>query len=490
MLKKMIRQVLPAKVFLAFLGGIVAGTVLSVALSMNFFTSVYWVIFAGISLIFSIIKPNYLTVSLALIAGITLGSFRVSSELSSKAVFEQLVGKNVVLSGEVQGDPDFDGSSSNLRLKVSEAEFSGTIFVSGFIDSRVERGDRIEISGKLSEGFGSFSGAIYRGEITRLEKPMPGSLLLKFRNGFAEQVRKNLGEENSREASLGLAYLLGMRNGLDEETLEILRLVGLTHIVVASGTHLGIIVEFFRKSFGKVSRFAGLFFSLIFILLFGELVGWTASIMRAALVSGLTLLAGYSGRKLGAGRVILFAMATTLLVNPMFLVDLGWLLSFGSFIGIMILNPRLTRFFYGEKKPGKIAEIILTTISATLMCAPILLFFFGSLSLISIVANLLILPTIPYAMLGTLLTGAIGFIPGVGFLTNLLLKYHLFVMEFFSKQTSFLVQIPSGKTEVFLAYIVILLPFIFGDFIRASIKRKKRIKFEKNFAKNIRLTIT
>ena len=316
---------------------------------------------------------------------------------------------------------------------------------------------------------------------------------------FATSVKNVLGEDNTREASLGLAYLLGMRNELDSETLEILSLVGLTHIVVASGTHLGILVGFFKKYFGKVSRFSGLLFSLCFIFIFGEMIGWTASITRAAIVAVLALIGWYYGRKFEPVKIILLAMAITLVVNPMNVTDLGWLLSFGSFTGILVLAPELTRFFYGKQKPNPIAEIILATFAATLMCAPILLYFFGSLSLISVIANLLILPTIPVVMGLVFLSGIVGFLPNfflftiaqkaVMFITTAFLKYHLLVMEFFAKRTEFIIQIPSGKTGVFLLYIVILAPFIFGSFVRAQKKRKLREKFEENFAENIRFTV-
>ena len=301
-------------------------------------------------------------------------------------------------------------------------------------------------------------------------KKGPTGLALEVRDKFAESVFDTLG---GKEAKLGLAYLVGMKDGLDKETQEMLRAVGLTHIVVASGTHLSIIVEFFKKRFGKISRFAGALYSLLFIVIFAALVGWTASITRAAIVSTLSIFGWYFGRKFGAWRIILYTMAITLLINPLFVIDLGWLLSFASFSGIMILNPLLVQFFYGQKKesaPGKIAEILLASVSANLMCIPILIYFFGSISTISLVANLLVLPTIPFAMGLTFLTGLVGFLPSffvfdwLKFLltkiTTILLDYHLAVFETFSKQTSFILTVGKGDTRVFLLYVPILIPFI------------------------------
>ena len=490
---------------MAFLLGIVGGVVVSSFLRISFFSSVYWVAFVFLALSFAIWRPNYLLMVVMLVVGAVLGSFRVSGESSERARLEQLVDRNITISGVVVGDPDFE--EENGRIKLSSLNYNGEnirgmIYLSGKLDHNIRRDDRLTISGKMSSGFGGFVGSFYQPKLIEIKRAENPSFLIKFRDGFSESVKGMFGE-SEREANLGLSYLLGLRTGLDKELAEILSLVGLTHIVVASGTHLGILVEVFRKIFGKISRFSGMYFGILFILLFGEMIGWTASITRAAIVAILGILGWYVGRKFEGWRIILIAMAATLLINPMNLVDLGWLLSFGSFIGIMILAPSLTEFFYGKqvgisrKKPSVIAEIILATVSATLMCAPILLFYFGSISLISVVANLLILPTIPFAIGLTFLTGLVGYLPGflgglkwaVVKITTILLNYHIAAMTFFSKQTSFLIQIPKGDYRVFFLYIPILLPFIVGSFVRARNSRKMTKKIRENPEKYMRLTV-
>ena len=255
-------------------------------------------------------------------------------QLNANSPFYNLIGETIEITGTIKGDPDISGNTSTAKLgelHYQDEEVSGAIFLYGKLDPEPERGDHITVRGKLAKGFGTFVGALYHPKVISLMKLEPKSLSLEIRNQFANSVQDTMG---GNEAKLGLAYLLGMRNGLDDETLEMLSLIGLTHIVVASGTHLGIIIGFVRKRFGKISRFAGLLFSIICVLIFGEIVGWTASITRAGIVSILSLFGWYYGRRLGAGRVILIAMAITLAMNPMYLVDIGWLLSFASFAGI------------------------------------------------------------------------------------------------------------------------------------------------------------
>ncbi|MBR3131671.1 ComEC/Rec2 family competence protein [Candidatus Saccharibacteria bacterium] len=442
-----------------------------------------------------------------ILAAILFSVIRALRQSNASTPLWNMIGETIELSGTIRGDPDIAGSASSAKLEdlhYNGEVITGTVFLYGRLNSDLERGDRVTVYGKLSEGFGVFIGAFYQPKVTVLLKPEPRNLALTIRNSFAANVTDAIDE---REARLGLAYLLGMRNGLDDETIDLLSLIGLTHIVVASGTHLGIIVDFLRKRFEKVSRFAGLLFSLICIFIFGEIVGWTASITRAAIVSGLTLFGWYYGRKLGAGRVILVAIAITLMINPMYLFDIGWQLSFASFAGIMVLEPMLVEFFYGRKKskqkiakrPNLVAELVLTSIAATLMCMPILVYNFGSISLISILANILILPTIPLTMGLIGLIGIVGYLPNIFLfdwissllikISTLLLDYHLFIMELCAKQTNLIIHIGEKDPWIYLLYIPVLLPFAVMLAKRTNTQRRATLRVHSNPEKYLPFTI-
>ena len=304
------------------------------------------------------------------------------------------------------------------------------------------------------------------GRNSAIETELDGSITM-MRDWFATRIRAQIPEP---EISLGLSYLLGMKTGLPKTLSENLRTVGLTHIVVASGAHLSILVEVAKKLFGKISRFAGLLFSILFIIFFMSMVGWTPSIMRAGVMTILSLLAWYVGRKIAPWRLILMVMAFTLTINPEYIINLAWLLSFASFAGIMIVGPKLSNFFYGDKKPGFIGETVMTTIAATIMTLPITLYYFGQISLISVAANLLILPTLPYAMGLTFLAGVVSGIPGietaVAFLTTKLLDFHIGVVEFFGSMPQFLVKISPYQPWVFLIYVPIVIGLLWKKVVK------------------------
>ena len=135
------------------------------------------------------------------------------------------------------------------------------------------------------------------------------------------------------------------------------------------------------------------------------------------------------------------------------------------------------KFFYGVKKPGFVAEVVITTVAATLMTLPIILYYYGMVSLISVIANLLILPTLPYAMGLVFLSGAVVGVPflemAVGWLATKLLDFHIAVVEFFGGMKSFLIEIEPYQAWVFLIYLVIFAPLGIGLIRQKMVKLRE-----------------
>lgn len=433
-----IRFIHPSWQVLFFAVGVVFGDVFILVTRQTFFSGVSWLIFGILLLVFTIFYPRKFTVALAVAAGFILISCRIAPEIFNQKKIAAHLNEIAHVSGRVADDPDTGEGKTIVHL----ATDSGLFYVNLPTNRKLQRSDEITIRGKLGEGFGAYAGNFYHPEIVGITRPEPGDIALKIRNWFAGLVRQNL---DSPEADLGLGYLLGVRAGIPDDTEQALRIIGLTHIIVASGAHLGILVSAARKIFGKLSRFAGLFFALLFVGGFVCIVGLTPSMARAGLVSALGLIAKYFGRKFQPARLLVLVGAATLFINPSYPLNLGWLLSFGSFAGIILVGPWLTKLFYGSKKPHKIAELLLASASASVLCTPILLIFFGQISLISLLANLLVPPTISVAMGLVFLAGATAFIPPVaavfGWLATLVLDYQLFIINTLGSQEMFLIEL-------------------------------------------------
>ena len=462
---------------LAFSVGIITGTILALVFRINYFASVRWLMVVVGLFFYAFIRPRVFLVVVMFISGMILAFFRASNELIGEYHIRQFFDKTVVVTGIIDGDPESDDSGTKFKIKElkfgenKELKLAGILYISEYKNEKLSRGDEVILSGKLEAGFGTYAGYMYKPKIIKHKRPEPGDLVLKVRNWFSDRIKKLIPEP---QVNLGMSYLLGMKTGLPDDLSENLRIVGLVHIVVASGAHLSILVEIAKKLFGRISRTTTLLFSILFILFFMAMVGWTPSILRAGIMSIMTLVTWYVGRRIAPFRMIVLVMAGTLLINPMFVINLGWLLSFASFGGIMILGPKLTKYFYGEKKPGFLGETIVTTLSATLLTLPITLYYYGTVSLISVIANLLILPTLSFAMGLVFLTGIVSGLPGVelviSFVSQKLLEYHIAVVEFFGSMSYFLIKIPEYQPAVFLIYIPVIVPFLIGQFKRKMVK--------------------
>jgi competence protein ComEC len=191
------------------------------------------------------------------------------------------------------------------------------------------------------------------------------------------------------------------------------------------------------------------------------MVGFTPSITRAGIMVLLMLLARYSGRKISVWRIIIIVAAITLFINPANLTNQGWLLSFASYAGVMIISPRLQRFLYGKKKPGFVGSSLITSFSATFMTLPIVLYYYGQISLLFFISNLIIMPTLPYVMGSTFLCGIFAGIPIIesiiSFITTKMLGFHVWIIGCLGEMKEFLVEVKIGIPAVLLIYVAIAL---------------------------------
>ena len=151
------------------------------------------------------------------------------------------------------------------------------------------------------------------------------SLIDNLRTKFVVGVETALPEP---AASFAIGLLVGQRSLLPDYLMEALTIVGLVHIVAVSGYNLTIIVNFVRRIGSKLSRFQLLFVSLLLIYGFILISGFSPSIVRASLVSLLSLVAWYFGRKIRPGLLILLVASITAFFSPYYIwSDIGWYLA-------------------------------------------------------------------------------------------------------------------------------------------------------------------
>lgn len=443
--------------------GVIGGVAWVHAMPQGWFSSVMWLVVVLVILAVGFWSRWAVMVVPVIIAGCLLGMWRGAILLQELAPYRSLIGTQVIITGTVKEDVDRDARGAlAVRLnaiQIDDRAIPGMVWVTLGVDADIKRGDRLVLEGRITEGFGGFAAAVYRGSLQRIMRPEPGDVARQVRDGFADRVRHVIDEP---AASLGLGYLLGQRRGLPEELDTALRAAGLTHIVVASGYNLTILVRLARRLFVKASKYLATLAATTMIVGFIAVTGMSPSMSRAGLVTGLALLAWYYGRRFHPLVLLPFAAAVTLLVNPSYgWGDLGWQLSFAAFGGVMIVAPLLQRYFFGKQKPGMVRQVVGETAAAFLATLPILLVSFGQLSAVAILANVLVLPLVPLAMLLVFLTGiGVLLLPALGVVLGMaatwLLQYMIWVAETLAALPWALIELQVDPIIAVAGYVVII----------------------------------
>jgi competence protein ComEC len=412
---------------------------------------------------------NGIAIFFALVAGIFIGSYVTSNYLIQQSAYTDYYDKLVVVTGTVADDTLKD-PSGNYRLKVNQVridnqDLPGDIWVSLASPLVIKRGDFIKIEGILKEGFGTLSGSLFRAQLKDISRPVPGDIARVARDSFSDRVSAHMPSE---QAQLGVAYVTGQKQSLSEELKIDFRILGLIHVVVASGFHLTIIVGFSRRLFAKYSRYLALLFSSMLIWGFLMITGYSATMVRATIVSLLSLIAWYYGRIVHPVVLLLIVAALTIIINPSYIWgDVGWYLSFAAFTGVIIMAPLLNAYFWGDAKEiPAFRRIIIATISAQITTFPIIAIVFGQYSPLALLSNLLILPLVPLAMALTTVSGIAGFlIPYLGdilsFPAYVVLKYMTSITNWLSVTPFAYGEISITPIGVAISYVIIVLIIYF-----------------------------
>ncbi len=269
----------------------------------------------------------------------------------------------------------------------------------------------------------------------------------------------------SPESALGNGLIFGGDDRLSQTLQDAFARTGMSHIVAVSGYNVTIIV----LAVTGVGIFFGLWrkqaavLSIVAIVLFVAMIGFPSSGVRAAVMGSLVLFAVMYGRASHVGNAVLFAAATMLLWSPLQLrYDIGFQLSFLAVIGIVLFYPFFQAVVTRGQKPFGFLEILLLTISAQLFVVPVIMFHFHTLSLTSLMSNILVLPVLPFTMLFVFLAALCSafFWPLASFFAWIaygLLHYEIFIISFFAERSWSSLAVPTFSFPLALLYYMVLL---------------------------------
>lgn len=358
-------------------------------------------------------RHNICTLCAVLMLGAGLGYWRGAVYMRGLSVYDPLRYTKVTITARAMDDALY-GRNGQLVFDADHISLDGVgrlpgrIQLSGFGADAVFQGDEVIASGKIYPGYGPYQGSISYAQlsVTAHHPTLTGEIRRKFTAGMQTALPEPL-------APFAMGLLVGQRANLPEGVKQDLLMVGLTHIIAVSGYNLTIILHASRRLFGKRSKRIATFLSLGLIGVFLLLAGASASIVRAAIVSLLSIAAGYYGREFKPLNLIFLAAAITAWLNPVYVwSDLSWYLSFLAFFGVMVISPLIQSRWPGRWHRSMVGAVALESICAEAMSVPFILYIFGQMSFIGLPANVLVVGLIPLAMLLSTAAGLAGMLIG------------------------------------------------------------------------------
>lgn len=304
--------------------------------------------------------------------------------------------------------------------------------------------------------------------------------ILKSSNGsFIHNIQKYIkdtinGTLTDEEGNLLLAILLGDKDKLSEDIQESFKTSNLSHMLAVSGAHvsyiiLGLTYVLQNSIIGKKN---GKIVCIIFLLVFMAITNFTPSVTRACIMAILTLFSGIIYRKSDVYTNISVATLITLIFNPYSLLDLGFQLSYGGTIGIIIFIKRIQEKKSNSKVINYIKQMALVSVYANIIIIPIMMYHFNTVSLTFIISNIMASP-----ILGIIVITGFLFI-----IASITVKPLTRLIAIFIKPIlSILIKISQICSKLPFSSILVVTPYIFNvisyyAIILYCIKSKKNNK--------------
>jgi competence protein ComEC len=287
-------------------------------------------------------------------------------------------------------------------------------------------GDVIRFAGPLEPaptdaGFGEFlarAGIAWTTRARTLERlggdGTPVAALEAVRREAAALLTRAMPEP---QAGLGAAMMIGLRDLVARDVAADFRTSGLSHVVAISGWHICLLAAVVTAALGRLTRRPRTLIVLVVVASYSILAGASPSILRAAVMASVALLARESGRSGQASAALGLTCFGLILFEPATVEDVGFQLSAAATAGLLAWSSRLRSWLEARlatRSPGWLLEALSVSLAAQAATLPLILFHFGSLSAVAPLANLLVAPLVAPAMLLTVVAFVAGGVIAAG----------------------------------------------------------------------------
>ncbi len=266
------------------------------------------------------------------------------------------------------------------------------------------------------------------------------ALIASIRGVFAAKILKAMPEA---DAAILSGMLFGGYDGIKKSVLEDFAATGLIHILSVSGSHISLVAGFIVATgnmlgLGRKVTYPA---AVLIILLYSMLSGLTSPVIRSAMMGIIALAAVGLGRQKQSAAALALAALIMVCYQPALIYDISFQLSFSSTAGLIFLYPATVKYF--SFIPRFLAIPFSVTLAAQLGTLPFIAWYFNSISLSSVLANLIILPPVEVVII----LGLIGCVTAVlsPLIGNFLLVLASLLIGMVAKLTSLLAALPGSK---------------------------------------------
>lgn len=274
---------------------------------------------------------------------------------------------------------------------------------------------------------------------------LPGKEQTTFKNFIFQSrlwvvstLKKYIGGD--KEQGLAEALLIGYKDDLDKNLVQAYSNTGVVHIIAISGLHLGLIywlLLLLTKPLAKKRSLVWLRLGLIIssLWLFSILAGAQPSVLRSALMFTLIAAGEVALRRTNIFNTLAFSALALLCINPFWLWDVGFQLSYSAVLSIVLFfQPVYNWFHFHNKLVDALWKMIAVTIAAQILTSPISIYHFHQMPLLFLFANFIAVPLSSIILFGEILLCVLFFIPPIASFIGSVLSRFIYWMNSYVEQ--------------------------------------------------------
>lgn len=320
---------------------------------------------------------------------------------------------------------------------------------------------------------------------------------LKIRRAVTEAIQEVFPEKYS---GMLCGMVLGDTSYLDDETTDNFRTTGIAHLLAVSGLHVSLLTYCVMNLLKKLRLPVNLslVLTILFLLLFMSVTGFSPSVTRAGIMHIMSLTARLMVRDADNVTSMSLSLLIMCILNPWSAADIGLQMSVSSTLGLIFVADRLNEnlqralnighFGFIPKLKSYIVESLAVSVTASLCTMPLSALYFGRVSLIAPLTNILCVNAATNFIVIGIIAVVLSQIPLIGWLLGLIPKLAALLLGFYlDVVTVFLAGMPLSSVNSGYGYVPIFFAFSMGIIITAYFSARQ-LK-DRDFTRRISIAV-